>query len=370
MKLTTPGRRWPRGVAGAGRRRLRQQRRQLQHRGSGGARASGTELGGTHQRRRRHVPAARLPGVGRRFKEQQGTHRQLPGHRLGRRHRPVHRRHRRLRRHRLGDEGRGDHGRQEEGRAGPRPDRVRRGHRLLQRRRASTRASSSTARRSPTSSSARSRSGTTRRSRSSTPASTCRHRRSRSATAPTSRARRSSSPRSSPTTRRSGRTAPASTRRSSGRPAPAPRATTASPPASSRPTARSATSSRPTRCRTTSPTPRQEQVRQVRRADARVDLGRRRRAQGPGRPALQRRSTRRARRPTRSPRPTFLLVYQDMCKAGLSEDKAKRVKAWLDYALGDGQERRQGAPVRAAARRHQDQGPGRRSTACSATARR
>lgn len=34
---------------------------------------------------------------------------------------------------------------------------------------------------------------------------------------------------------------------------------------------------------------------------------------------------------------TFLLVYQDMCKAGISADQAKLVKAWLDYALGDGQ---------------------------------
>lgn len=34
---------------------------------------------------------------------------------------------------------------------------------------------------------------------------------------------------------------------------------------------------------------------------------------------------------------TFLLVWQDMCKAGLSEAKAKDVKIWLDYALGDGQ---------------------------------
>ncbi|UGS35186.1 phosphate ABC transporter substrate-binding protein PstS [Capillimicrobium parvum] len=35
---------------------------------------------------------------------------------------------------------------------------------------------------------------------------------------------------------------------------------------------------------------------------------------------------------------TFLLVYQDMCKAGMSKDNAARVKAWLDYALGDGQQ--------------------------------
>jgi phosphate transport system substrate-binding protein len=34
---------------------------------------------------------------------------------------------------------------------------------------------------------------------------------------------------------------------------------------------------------------------------------------------------------------TFLLVYQDLCKAGLNAGKAKRVKAWLDYAEGDGQ---------------------------------
>jgi phosphate transport system substrate-binding protein len=34
---------------------------------------------------------------------------------------------------------------------------------------------------------------------------------------------------------------------------------------------------------------------------------------------------------------TFLLVYQDMCKAGISPENATRVKAWLDYALGDGQ---------------------------------
>ena len=34
---------------------------------------------------------------------------------------------------------------------------------------------------------------------------------------------------------------------------------------------------------------------------------------------------------------TFLLVYQDMCKAGVAKDKAQRVKLWLDYALGDGQ---------------------------------
>jgi phosphate transport system substrate-binding protein len=34
---------------------------------------------------------------------------------------------------------------------------------------------------------------------------------------------------------------------------------------------------------------------------------------------------------------TFLLVYQDTCKAGKDAETAKRLKAWLDYALGDGQ---------------------------------
>jgi phosphate transport system substrate-binding protein len=34
---------------------------------------------------------------------------------------------------------------------------------------------------------------------------------------------------------------------------------------------------------------------------------------------------------------TFLLVYQDMCKAGVPKDKAVRVKNWLNYAVGEGQ---------------------------------
>jgi phosphate transport system substrate-binding protein len=34
---------------------------------------------------------------------------------------------------------------------------------------------------------------------------------------------------------------------------------------------------------------------------------------------------------------TFLLVYQDACKAGKDEAAAKRIKAWLQYAEGDGQ---------------------------------
>jgi phosphate transport system substrate-binding protein len=35
---------------------------------------------------------------------------------------------------------------------------------------------------------------------------------------------------------------------------------------------------------------------------------------------------------------TFLLVYQDMCKAGVKPDAAARTKDWLDYGLGDGQQ--------------------------------
>jgi phosphate transport system substrate-binding protein len=34
---------------------------------------------------------------------------------------------------------------------------------------------------------------------------------------------------------------------------------------------------------------------------------------------------------------TFLLVYKDMCKAGVKPGTAKLVKSWLDYALGQGQ---------------------------------
>jgi phosphate transport system substrate-binding protein len=34
---------------------------------------------------------------------------------------------------------------------------------------------------------------------------------------------------------------------------------------------------------------------------------------------------------------TFLLVWQDQCKAGIKQQTAKLVKSWLDYALGDGQ---------------------------------
>jgi phosphate transport system substrate-binding protein len=34
---------------------------------------------------------------------------------------------------------------------------------------------------------------------------------------------------------------------------------------------------------------------------------------------------------------TFLLVYQDMCKAGIPQDRAQRVVNWLNYAIGDGQ---------------------------------
>jgi phosphate transport system substrate-binding protein len=35
---------------------------------------------------------------------------------------------------------------------------------------------------------------------------------------------------------------------------------------------------------------------------------------------------------------TFLLVYQDMCKAGQKQDTASRTKAWLNYGLDGGQQ--------------------------------
>jgi phosphate transport system substrate-binding protein len=35
---------------------------------------------------------------------------------------------------------------------------------------------------------------------------------------------------------------------------------------------------------------------------------------------------------------TFLLVWQDMCEAGLQQSQAKLVKSWLDYAVGPGQQ--------------------------------
>ena len=35
---------------------------------------------------------------------------------------------------------------------------------------------------------------------------------------------------------------------------------------------------------------------------------------------------------------TFLIVYEDMCKAGKSQDTAQRVSNWLNYALGGGQQ--------------------------------
>jgi phosphate transport system substrate-binding protein len=34
---------------------------------------------------------------------------------------------------------------------------------------------------------------------------------------------------------------------------------------------------------------------------------------------------------------TFLVVWQDMCRAGLQQNQAKLVKSWLDYGLGAGQ---------------------------------
>jgi phosphate transport system substrate-binding protein len=34
---------------------------------------------------------------------------------------------------------------------------------------------------------------------------------------------------------------------------------------------------------------------------------------------------------------TFVIVYKDMCKAGIAKSKAQGVKKFIDYGLGDGQ---------------------------------
>ena len=161
----------------------------------------------------------------------------------------------------------------------------------------------------------------------------------------------------------------ASTRTSSGRPAPAPRATTASPPRSSRPTARSATSSRPTRCRTTSRSP---TSRTSRASTSRPTLESTSAAgegiDDPGGPAASRRSTRRTRRRTRSSRRRSRSPTRTRARPGLDEDKAKGLKAFLDYLLGDGQATIKKLSYAPLPDEPQDQGPGRGRRACSATA--
>ena len=162
---------------------------------------------------------------------------------------------------------------------------------------------------------------------------------------------------------RSGRTAPASTSRSSGRPAPAPRATTASPPASSRTTAPIGYVEQAYALQNDfTYAVAEEQGRQLRRADARVHLGRRRGPRRPRGPALQRH--RRAGRPGLPDRLGDVPARLPGHVQGRPDeaDKAKLVKAWLDYALGDGQQVAPRAQLRAAARRdpRRRQGEGRR----------
>ena len=219
---------------------------------SGSSSSSVVQAGRHHQRRRSDLPGAGLHRVGRALQGLDGHHGQLPGRRLGRRHRPVHRGHRRLRRHRRGDEARGGGGRQEEGRPGPRPDRARRGDRLLQRRR--DRQGPQARRRHdrrhlPRQDQEVERPRDRQGQRQHEPARQGHHR-----LPPLRRVGHDEELHPVPRRllARVEERSRASTRRSSGRPARAPRATTAWPAASSRPTAPSATSSRPTRCRTTS----------------------------------------------------------------------------------------------------------------------
>ena len=156
----------------------------------------------------------------------------------------------------------------------------------------------------------------------------------------------------------------ASTRPSSGRPAPAPRATTASRPASSRTEGSIGYVEQAYALQNNFTfADVKNKAGQLHRADAGGDLGRRRGRRRSRRTCASARSTRQGDEAYPIAAVTFLLVYQDMCKAGLAADKAKPLKGWLDYALGDGQERREGAPVRAAARRRHSPRPRPRSTA-------
>ena len=321
--------------------------------GSGGCvRRAARSCSRQHQRRRRDVPAAGLPGVGRALQGEAGLTVNYQGIGSGGG----------IAQFTAGtvdfgatdsaDEGRGDRGRQEEGRAGPRPDRARRGHRVLQRRGRRARASSSTARRSPTSSSARSRSGTTRRS----------PRQNAGVKLPERRHH------GLPPLRRVGHDEELH-RRSS----PPTRPTWKSGPGVDKtvkwPTGTGAKGNDGVAAcvkqndgsvgyveqayalaNNFTFADDQEQGRQLRRADAGVDLGGRRRPDGAGRPALQR--DRRARRPGLPDRRRrrSSLVYQDMCKAGLAEEQGEAGQgASSTTRSSDGQGVAQGAAVRAAA---------------------
>ena len=82
---------------------------------------------------------------------------------------------------------------------------------------------------------------------------------------------------------------------------------------------------------------RQEQGRQLRRADARVDVGRRRRPRPSRTTCASARSTRRATRRTRSPRPRSCSSTRTCARPASRRPRRKLVKDWLNYALGDGQ---------------------------------
>ena len=209
---------------------------------------------------------------------------------------------------------------------------LRRDHRLLQRRAARPRASSSTARRWPTSSWARSRPGTTRRSPSSTPASsspattiTVVHRSDESGTTKGFTTflsvrqpgveeldRRGQDRQVADRHRRQGQ-------RRRRRDHQETRA------------ARSATSSRPTPCRTASPTPTSRTARATSwrpTLESTSAAGDRR--DGSRRPRHQHHQ--RAGRPGLPDRLADVLdVYRDPCKAGVAQGEAKALKAFLDY---------------------------------------
>jgi hypothetical protein len=105
----------------------------------------------------------------------------------------------------------------------------------------------------------------------------------------------------------------------------------------------------------------EEQGRQLRRADAEVRLGGRRRLTVADDLAQRDRRARDQALPDRlgswiPPR------YQDMCKAACPS-RGKLVKGFLDYALSDGQSVAEGAPVTRRSRRRSTVPPRRRSPA-------
>ena len=306
-----------------------------------------------------------------RFKDQGRHHGQLPGHRLGRRHRAVHRRHRRLRRHRRGDEADEEvAAAKKKGDAGPRPDRARRGHGLLQRlrRRQGPQARRRDDRRHlPRQDQEVERPGDRQAEPGAklpdTDITVC-HRSDESGTTKNFTdvprrllARVEERPGVDKTvkwptgTGAKGNDGVAGLRQADRRRGRLRRAGL-----------RAAEQLHHRRG--------QEQVGQLRRADARVDLGGRRGRRGPGRPALQHDQRAGRARPTRSPRRRSCSSTRTRARPGVSAEDKAQARQGLARTTRSATARtsRPGAAVRAAARPRSRPRPRPRSTACSATA--